>query len=79
MKLGSLTFRNYFYFTSNFCTYCVEKTKSGKEGFLYFGKITANPLTPEQTIENSLTKTVSAAKAGNQINDRSVIPKHRIA
>lgn len=38
------TYRNYFYFTSNFSTYCIEKTKTGKEGFLYFGKTAANPL-----------------------------------
>jgi len=43
-NLSDPAFRNYFYFTSNFCMYVIEKTKSGKEEFLYFGKLTANPL-----------------------------------
>ena len=37
-------FMNYFYFTSNFCMYAVEKTKSGKEEFLYYGGRDANPI-----------------------------------
>ena len=37
-------FMNYFYFTSNFCMYAVEKTKTGKEEFLYFGGRDANPI-----------------------------------
>lgn len=43
-NLSDQAFRNYFYFTSNFCMYSIEKTKSGKEGFLYFGGLSANPL-----------------------------------
>ncbi|MCX5900742.1 MAG: hypothetical protein NTX06_08420 [Proteobacteria bacterium] len=35
---------NYFYFTSNFAVYTVEKAKTGREEFLYFGKRDANPL-----------------------------------
>ena len=37
-------FMNYFYFTLNFCMYAVEKTKMGKEEFLYFGQREANPI-----------------------------------
>lgn len=43
-NLADRAFRNYFYFTSNFCMYSIEKTKSGREGFLYFGGLAANPL-----------------------------------
>jgi hypothetical protein len=37
-------FMNFFYFTSNFCMYTVEKNKTGKEEFLYFGQREANPI-----------------------------------
>jgi hypothetical protein len=38
------TFLNYFYFTADFAMYVIEKTKLGKEGFLYYGRREANPI-----------------------------------
>ena len=43
-KVSDPAFMNYFYFTSNFCMYAVEKTKIGKEEFLYYGGRDANPI-----------------------------------